>query len=226
LGRGLIALGNLASRVLPDSFGRGLAIVGVLALLGSLVWHISVRAEHLPRRVTRGRRLHGWMTIGALIAMMIGGVDKLVSREDRVARVVPLEQTFCNPPTRDWCFNATELRYFESVSTEPGRSDYSFRLTGYWSGPFFDGMTDLWWLFRFDAFETSSVGRRVHLVSMVPGELTTARHDEYGQPPGMGVPSFSTLALALQRGRTPGAGNESIGNCGGGCIGPWETPER
>lgn len=126
-------------------------------------------------------------------------------------------QTFCSSPTMEACFVVSSFGYAEYASAIPSLSDYSMSLRGHWTGSYFDGLTDLFWLARFDAFETSVLGRTVYLRAMQPDTYVGSLHIERGQAKNLPPPSFDYLSLVVQQ-RIPDTPARVLFSCGGGCY--------
>lgn len=132
--------------------------------------------------------------------------------------------TFCTSALMGACFYMDALTVEEVGSSVAGRSDYLHTLTGTWAGSALNGLTDLYWLARFDAYETSAQGRSVYIFAMEPGEPTQAWHDEYGQPQGLRPNLWDYLSVVIYQGW--GTSEQRIvDRCGGGCYrGPYDLP--
>ncbi|MGE0451070.1 MAG: PEP-CTERM sorting domain-containing protein [Vicinamibacterales bacterium] len=130
--------------------------------------------------------------------------------------------TFCTDATLGACFYMESLYIDEVASSVAGKSDYYHTLTGTWVGSALSGLTDLYWLARFDAYETSSLGRSVYLFDMAPGEPTQAWHDEYGQDQGLALNLWEYLSIVIYQGAPFTEGRRLVTKCGGGCYVPLD----
>lgn len=126
------------------------------------------------------------------------------------------EPTFCDSPLRGACF------YLEALGVQEvshgTKADYLHTLTGRWTGSALSGLTDLYWLARFDAYDTSAEGRRVYIHPLQTDSYAEAWHDEFSQPRGLTPGLWDYLSIVIWQGNPLRPGARVVTRCGGGCT--------